>query len=287
MKTSLRISHAITSLHFGIGEGLSDIDLPTAREIATGLPIGPGSSLKGCLRDQCEDAKKAQAIFGPDQSRAEEHVGSLQLTDLRLLCLPVRSLRGVFGLVTAPYVLERFNRDLELCGLPVLSIPSIARPEQCLVGDDSVLSLQHGGAVAVVLQDLDISSRTDPAFITDLSGRLAGIVPQASRRLCIVHDDVMSFFCATSLQVDARIALDDDSKTVKAGALWYEESLPPETIMAAVATAAPSRKVAMTDDAIMTALDALIERPLQVGGDATTGRGLVHLRRIGGADANA
>ncbi len=278
MNTSLLISHAITSLHFGTGAGLSDIDQPTARELATGLPIGPGSSLKGCLRDQCADEETAKVVFGP-KLKPEEHAGSLQVHDLRLLCLPIRSLKGVFALVTAPYVLTRLNRDLDLCGLSPVPIPPIASVSDCIVGTDTLLSLKVNQTETVVIQDFDLTATADSTgAITDLAARI--LAPGAEQRLCIVHDDVMSFFCSASLQVDARIALDDESKTVRRGGLWYEESLPPETIMVAPITVAPTRKVKKTDEEILETVRLLIAKPIQTGGNASIGRGLLKLRMI-------
>ena len=56
MEALLLFVHALSPLHVGIGQGVGLIDLPIAREKATGLPILPGSSLKGALRDLCVDA---------------------------------------------------------------------------------------------------------------------------------------------------------------------------------------------------------------------------------------
>ena len=42
-------------------------------------------------------------------------------------------------------------------------------------------------------------------------------------RFAIVHDDVFTFLCETATQVDARVKIDDDTKTVEEGQLWYED----------------------------------------------------------------
>ena len=51
--TCLSFVHALSPLHAGTGQGAGIIDLPIAREKATGLPYLPGSSLKGTLRARC------------------------------------------------------------------------------------------------------------------------------------------------------------------------------------------------------------------------------------------
>ena len=70
MTASLVFLHAYTPLHSGTGQGVESIDLPIARERATGLPVVPGSSIKGCLRDTIPltDEEKA-AVFGPEEER--------------------------------------------------------------------------------------------------------------------------------------------------------------------------------------------------------------------------
>ncbi len=51
MQARLLFTHALSPLHAGTGQGVGVIDLPIAREKATGLPFLPGSSVKGTLRD--------------------------------------------------------------------------------------------------------------------------------------------------------------------------------------------------------------------------------------------
>jgi hypothetical protein len=47
----LILLHALTPLHVGTGQAVANVDLPIAREKATGFPIVPASALKGVLRD--------------------------------------------------------------------------------------------------------------------------------------------------------------------------------------------------------------------------------------------
>jgi len=55
MTAQLTFVHALSPLHAGIGQGAGVIDLPIAREKATGIPFLPGSSLKGALKALCPD----------------------------------------------------------------------------------------------------------------------------------------------------------------------------------------------------------------------------------------
>ena len=65
MNARLTFIQALSSLHPGTGQGAGVIDLPVAREAATGIPYLPGSSLKGVLRDQCGDDAQCEQLFGP------------------------------------------------------------------------------------------------------------------------------------------------------------------------------------------------------------------------------
>lgn len=87
------------------------------------IPIVPGSSVKGVLRDArrprtagANDAEeKWLATFGPDGKKvdAAEHAGALVVGDARLLALPVRSFKGTFVWATSPLLLRLALRDLE------------------------------------------------------------------------------------------------------------------------------------------------------------------------------
>src|SRR5213080_58743 len=107
MQAKMLFAHALSPLHAGTGQGVGVIDLPIAREKATGLPFLPGSSVKGGLRDLAPDDDKHRRIFGPRTDNAEEHASSAHFSDQRLLALPVRSLAGTFAWVTSPYILRR------------------------------------------------------------------------------------------------------------------------------------------------------------------------------------
>lgn len=306
MNARLLFIHALTPLHSGTGQGVGVIDLPVAREKATGLPFLPGSSLKGTLRDAYagSDANRA-AVFGPDPSNAPEHAGSTQFSDQRLLLLPVRSLRGTFAWVTSPYVLRRFARDAR--ETPARDVPAqvpTPHPDGCLVGERSRLIVPMRDQVTradrsrVVLEDLDLAPQADPAVTAWSNWLGARLFPDAeadapawrtmlAEQLCLVSDDVLSFLLATALEVSARVQLDDQAKTVKQGGLWYEEALPAETVLSGVAVVTPVeegwRRAALTEELVFAELARLVAPPLQFGGKASVGRGICRVRLGGGA----
>lgn len=299
MNARLIFVHALAPLHAGTGQGVGAIDLPIAREKATGLPFLPGSSLKGALRDVggLDDAAHT-LIFGPRTENADEHAGSLQLADQRLLLMPIRSLVGTFAWVTSPYVLRRFARDARDTGaageLPddiALAAPEGDAPERCAVAE-STSALTVPGAGKVVLEDLDLvpapsaavsawAAWLGPRLFPDGEPDAAAWRGEFAARLCVVRDDLFNFLLLTSTEVFARVRLKDEQKTVEKGGLWYEEALPAESVLAGLAVASPTANRAgskLSAGQVFGAVETLTARPLQLGGKATVGRGLCRVR---------
>jgi len=287
MSARLTFIHALSPLHAGTGQGVGIIDLPTAREAGTGLPFFPGSSLKGSLRDLCEDDADRRAVFGPPTDEAEVHAGTAQFSDQRLLLLPIRSLVGTFAWVTSPLLLQRLARDVSAAGQESAPpVPAVSRLDGCLVaatgerGIASALTLESSGRSIVVLEDLDLAA-DESADVTAWAVWIGErIFPEDGAwqahllaRLCVVHDDVLGFLADTALEVTARVQLSDQSKTVGNGP-WYEESLPAETVLAGLVIATPVRNVAKGPAEILDVVGRLARRPVQLGGKATVGRGL-------------
>jgi len=287
MKAKLLFLQALSPLHAGTGQGVGAIDLPIAREKATGIPIVPGSTLKGVLRSNCEDDDLKICVFGPETDNASDHAGSAQFSDLRLLFLPVRSLTGTFAWVTSPLLLRRFQRDCEMANTPIAySIPSVDEKGHCCVSSPgSKLTMEIGNAPnQVILEDLRLTSQTD----TSLNKFLEWLRPLLfgndaawdntlfTERVCVVHDDVLSFLLDTATEITARIRLEEEKKTVAQGALWYEEALPAESILSGLMVV---QEIKASEKEAVAVITKLTESPLQVGGSATVGRGLcrIHL----------
>ena len=94
------------------------------------------------------------------------------------------------------------------------------------------------------------------------------------KRFCIVSDDVLSYFSETGTEVTPRISIDDETKTASGQALWYEESLPAETILISLVVA---KKVMASTDTVFGGLSKIVQTPVQFGGGATVGKGLCKL----------
>jgi CRISPR-associated protein Cmr4 len=279
MNASLLFLHAVTPLHAGIGSGTDVIDLPIAREVSTGVPILPGTSIKGTLRHALgTKTSDAKVLFGPDTSDAAAHAGAVQCTDAYLLCLPVRSLAGVFAWVTSPYLLRRIARDMHACGFATPAIPNVTANGVLTASANSCIRV---AASSVVLEDLDLvpAPASADTWIDALDPHLSHIDTAFLREhFCVVSDDVLAFLASTATDIRARVRLTDE-KTVATGALWYEESLPCETLLAGLVTfqPLPNKSVGSTPNLtaaeMRTLLQGVTQQVVQFGGKATTGHG--------------
>jgi CRISPR-associated protein Cmr4 len=286
MKTRLLYTHVLSPLHAGTGQGIGVIDLPIAREKATGLPFLPGSSVKGSLRDVCHNKDMRKKLFGPDKKEGpEEHAGSVQFSDQRLLLLPARSLKGTFAWVTSPYVLKRFVRDAQDANADALAkrVPTLLSNEatqECFVIDGS--RLEMGGKV--YLEDLDLAVSADRTGAREWAEVLAADIfaedwqALFKERFCIVPDDVLNFLLETATEITARISIDENTKTAAEGQLWYEEALPCETVLFGMVLAVKIGKVNLDAKDALMEVSKLMNKPVQFGGKATVGRGLCRLK---------
>lgn len=259
---------AETSLHFGAGHNEGYIDLPLARESATGYPVLVGSSLKGSLRDRVEREWDGR-VGGQRQADVErifgkaDGAGGIIVSDARLLLLPVRSLQTSYKWLICPLIIERLNRDLERAGLcRTLTVPSVTNGTY-LGADQGPIFLEEreftrqNGLPACLIPGIS-GLMGDP----DTRGRL-------DAQLTVVSNDDFHWFAGYATQVTARNVLNDNKTSSN---LWYEETLPPDTLMYAIL--AERHKTALSQT-----LSVFEERPyLQAGGNETVGQGWLRLK---------
>lgn len=293
MTTRLLVVHARSPLHAGTGQSTAAVDLPIARDRATGFPLLPGSSIKGALRARGRvDLPEAYTtLFGPETADAHDHAGSIAFSDARLLLLPVRSVAGTFAWVTSPYLLSCFAREAKLAGFPSLpKPPPLPSAGFASVAEGTLLVVDVGGQPKVVLEEFDLE--VDKGGATGVAEALAPLIFEdagwrelLTRRLCIVHDDVMAFLSQHATEVVTRVSIDPETGTAKNGQLWTEENLPAETVLVGVVEEVPSgarRRTAAPGAYLDQLQETLLSRPVQLGGKATVGRGRCGLRLIKG-----
>ncbi len=289
--------HTLSPTHVGIGRGMGYIDLPIDRDGVTGWPVIRASAFKGVWADYYRATDEARqrdddngrllrTAFGRAGDE-NSNAGALVPTDAQLVCLPIRSFRGTFAWCTSPLCLRRLHRLLTLAGAASLPAP----PPPLDDGDS-----HHADPTALVegskiyLEDLDFQASVCPTA-TEWADTLAtSIFPGDptwqdvfKQRFAVIPDSAFDFFCQTGTEVYTRVRIDDETKTVAEGALWTEEALPAETILAGIVQCErvflPDGKAnhAITESDLVSHF-ATGELSLQIGGKATVGRGQVICR---------
>ena len=282
--------HTLSALHCGVGQAADVVDLPIARARASGLPIVPGSSLRGVLRAQMESDPQREedvpALFGPREigGQADAFAGALAVGDAHLLLLPVRALAGIICYATSPFILRRYRQDLIRAGYATPALPEQPGSGQARVAHDSA-NRQDG---LLILEDLDLQAREDSAV-----REWAALIGQAVHasdadaqsdlvaRVALLPDDIMGYLAETATEIRTRIAINPATGTVKRGALWYEENLPAESVLWGVQALSASNQGGNDRDAVSLSSGLPGEELLQLGGKAGVGRGLVRLLRSG------
>ena len=258
---------AETPIHPGAGRSMGVVDLPVARESSTHYPVLVGSSLKGALKD------KAAGIAPQGLSErfgSQERAGDFLVADARLLLLPVRSLTTAFRWVTCPHLVERYARDLRRAGLtPPPPTPVVNKDEVLATGREEA----DGGSLFLEERQFTVGGEPDDALVSSFEPLLlhADTRERLKSQTAVLHDDDFAWFVRYGLSLQARNVLDDETKQSKN--LWYEETLPPDTVMHALVAA-------RTSDALAT-VDTLFpdEDPyLQAGGNETVGQGWFAVR---------
>ncbi|HRI06427.1 MAG TPA: type III-B CRISPR module RAMP protein Cmr4 [Nannocystaceae bacterium] len=262
---------AETSIHPGSGRATGVVDLPVAREAATDYPVIVGSSLKGALRTLAGgESEPAKRLFG-----VQDSAGQLLVADARLVLLPVRSLTGAFRWVTCPHLIERYRRDRLRAGqstdfqVPALTLVEDARRPALAGGREKQIFLEE--------REFEIGGVPPEGLVAALAELILHSETRARlpERLVVLHDDDFAWFARYGLPIQARNVLND--KTKQSENLWYEETLPPETVLYAL-VGARSEEASKELCAILPATAPY----LQAGGNETVGQGWFAVRILGG-----
>lgn len=297
--------YAISPVHMGAGTAIGAIDNPIQRERHTGHPMIAGSGLKGALRHEATALwQKAdglvERVFGPDVERgnAADHAGALSVSDAQIVLFPVRSLRQSYVYATCPTALGRLRRLLDLLGVehPLgASLPAL-QGNQCIVSHDGLKSNEHlvletfqfapakaGGAELKRVGEW-LATHALPA-----DGGSAYFRGKVGTDTVLLADDRFNYFVRNATVVEPHVRINDERGTADDGGLFYTENLPPESLLVSLVMASRERggqedRLPAADVLGAVCADQGSDRPgfegrmIQVGGDATTGRGQVLLR---------
>lgn len=292
--------YAVSPVHLGAGQAVGVIDNPIQRERHTQHPCFAGSGIKGAVRHGFTamggDPKLMDQLFGPDAESNELHAGAISFGDAQLVALPVRSLKRGYVYATCPQALSRTQRLLNLMGIAT-DWPSLSVEEgHCWLANPPLLSgdklhLEAFEYQAHVSQDLrKISTDLAAQSLPENTG-YAFFREKLMADLVVLSDTDFAYFAQNAMLVEPHVRIDEKTGAAKDGGLFYTENLPPESILVAPMLASQTRapkdkKPVSSAQVVMEQIRmAIHNKLLQIGGDATTGRGLV-VAKIVGAQAH-
>jgi CRISPR-associated protein Cmr4 len=274
----------------GAGQAIGVIDNPIQRERHTGHPCFAGSGIKGAVRHGFTaiggDEKVIDRLFGPESQSGDLHAGAVSFGDAQLLAMPVRSLRGGYVYATCPQALFRAQRLLGLVGKRAeWKLPAVAEG-QCLLANPALLSgdklhLEAFEYAARVSQDLATISSNLATRALPFGDEYAFFAEKLKTDLVILSDTDFAYFAQHAMLVEPHVRIDERTGTASDGGLFYTENLPPESLLIAPVMASQTRsgKEDLPAEIAMEQITKVINgKLLQIGGDVTTGRGLVVAR---------
>lgn len=301
--------YCVSPVHMGAGTQLGAIDNPIQRERHTEHPMMAGSGIKGALRHEAtvkwrKDKKLVSRVFGPDPETesASDHAGAIALSDAQIVLFPVRSLKQTYVYATCPTALARLQRVLSTAGVQAAAawkIPTVAA-DKCVALDDKLLvkpnlileafqfeavgpGAEKDGLKAIAAWLANDAMASEPKYFAD----------KVRNHTVLLHDDRFNYFVRNATVVEPHVRISDETGTADDGGLFYTENLPPESLLVSLAMASKERssgEMTMSAGDVMGMVRSGSDgkagfdgEMLQVGGDATTGRGQVMVRFAGGA----
>jgi len=307
----LTFFYSLTPVHMGAGQALGVIDNPIQRERHTEHPCFAGSGIKGAFRHaahaKMNEPNLIDRIFGPERD-ASEHAGAISFTDAQLVLFPVRSLRGVYVYATSPLALKRLARLAAIAQVdfPADPLPAVADSQAIVLHDD--LLVKRNTTKQLVLEafmfEAQNSGQQDLRKIADwIADKALPMAPgleyfhnKLREHLVLLSDNQFTYFARNATTVEPHVRINDISGTAEDTGLFFTENLPPESLLVSLLMASDERlKKGSTKPPDFLTADKIALRlaeefggkPLQIGGDATTGRGQVFVSFLGGANENA
>lgn len=303
--------YATSPVHMGAGQAFGLIDNPIARERHSDHPVFPGSGLKGAIRHRFHSLTEwregpagerlLDRLFGPE-SRPEDrggkdlHAGAVSLGDAQLVAFPVRSVKEGYVYATSAYALARAARLLAQLGVagmptptePVASGTCCAANTKLLAGDKLHLEAFEYANAPAATGTLAAVARwlADNALPTEEAHSF--FREKFARDLVLLSDEDFTWFAKNATVVEPHVRIDNKTGTASDGGLFYTENLPPESLLlgSLMASRERSGKGELAAEAVLAQVRGAIDgKLLQVGGDATTGRGLVSARVLPGVGA--
>jgi CRISPR-associated protein Cmr4 len=272
----LTYMHLLTPLHTG-GSADEGNMMGIAREVHTEFPYLPASSLRGKIRSELEqgELKAAAGVFFGQKIKDgnQPTEGEVWFADATLLFFPIASLSHHLVWITCPLWLERWSRWIEQSAAIDLQPyrASLRKKSALTTFDAKHLYLQTAALTGDALEKI---GKNKLSAIYEKAGLPSFVLD----RLVIVNDEDCISLVETGLQREVRIAIDDESKTVKGGSFRSEEAVPPEAILFFPWGVKAAKTANSTQSLVTPELTKVLGGRLQFGGLEGLGRGWANLK---------
>lgn len=287
--------YAVSPVHMGAGQAIGLIDNPIQREIHTNHPVFAGSGIKGAVRHQFysqrqDEKAELERYFGKDSQASSDYAGAISFSDAQLVLFPVRCNKAGYVYATSPMALARAKRLLQQAGLEVWADPGTPKSGDCSVTQTELLTNDK-----LFVEAYELNAKADDALakiaeqLADyaLSDTQSFFKAKVKTDLVLMNDDDFGYFVKHATSIEPHVRINQETGVAAGGGLFYTENLPPESLMIQLIMASDERsksgatKSSAVLDWVLKGDKGLHDKLLQVGGDATTGRGqvLVHVAR--------
>ncbi|MEF3168225.1 MAG: type III-B CRISPR module RAMP protein Cmr4 [Deltaproteobacteria bacterium] len=291
--------YAVSPVHMGAGQAVGIVDNPIQRERHTNHPCFAGSGIKGAVRHSFEvlggDKDLMNCLFGPDAGDSNLHAGAVSFGDAQLVLLPVRSLKGGYVYATCPQALSRAQRLLALLGIKAdWQVPEVAEGN-CLLANPDLLSKDRLHLEVFEYTAQEQKSDGVSAIGEYLASHALPNGPgyeffrnKLKTDLVVLSDTDFAYFAENAMLVEPHVRINEQTGTAEDRGLFYTENLPPESLLIAPMLASKARTGKDADkespaEVVIGQIKTVIDgKLLQIGGDATTGRGLVVAKVVEG-----
>ncbi len=299
--------YCTSPVHMGAGSAIGVIDNPIQRERHTNYPNIAGSGLKGAVRHHLwaqlngtagSEAKIVERVFGPSPDSNEDYAGAISFSDAQILAFPVRSPKRAYVYAVSPTTLARTVRTLDIGGIGV-QWGTIKGPEsgKCLISSGNPND-------KLLLESFEFQCQANEDFKNAAQWLSQKAMPEGeafaffreklAKDLVMLSEEDFSYFVCNSTVVEPHVRISDVSGTAEDGGLFYTENLPPETILVSLLMASKERGKEQGLDASAvcnwtlfggsaegaSSFRGIDGQMVQIGGDATTGRGQVYFRAV-------
>jgi CRISPR-associated protein Cmr4 len=304
--TSILSLYAISPIHAGSGAAVSTVDLPIQRERITNYPTIQASALKGAMRSHFRDfiSEKDKyhksdsneelminCIFGSDKQdncKNDSMPGAISVSDAKLLAFPMRSNIAPFVWVICPTIIKRLKRDLEFAGLDLsndaLSKPDLSNVLSGVMVDKAIVikgNLKDEKGAAIILEDAAVKINTqEPININFINDNFPEI-----DYLLLISDEMFDYCISNCTEIQTNVKINSETGTSQDGALRYQEFLPSDTLLYSVVNFKDQRAETKIENylkanIIKNYVEDTIKEFIQIGGDATLGKGICKIKWI-------